>query len=181
MGLGLGFRLHSAGCLKLRSRYNTAMPPLSVRSAESQDVDAIVRLVNQAFLAERPFVSGERIDAAGVRDLLHKGKFLVGEIAGRLTGCVYLELKHPRAYLGLLSIDPTQQKAGLGTELMAAAEQHCRAAGCGFIDLRFINHRKELLRFYTRLGYQESGTAAFPYTERMKMPFHFIQMSKALS
>jgi GNAT superfamily N-acetyltransferase len=154
--------------------------PLNIRDAGADDVDAIVHLINQAFLAERLFVKGERIDAAGIRELLQKGEFLLGDLSQQLAGCVYLEPHRPRAYLGLLSIDPAHQHAGLGTELMTAAEDRCRAAGCQVIDLRFINHRTELLRFYTRLGYQESGTAPFPYTARMKMPFHFIQMSKAL-
>jgi GNAT superfamily N-acetyltransferase len=156
------------------------MPQLSLRTADADDVEVIVRLVNQAFLAERLFVTGQRIDAAGIRDLLLKGEFLLGLLDKTLAGCVYLELRRPRAYLGLLSTDPARQNKGLGTELMLAAEERCRAAGCSFIDLRFINHRAELLRFYTRLGYQETGTAPFPYTARMKMPFHFIQMSKEL-
>ena len=154
--------------------------PLNIRDANADDVDAIVHLINQAFLAERLFVKGERIDAAGIRELLQKGEFLLGDLEHRIVGCVYLEPHRPRAYLGLLSIDPARQQAGLGTELMTAAEDRCRTAGCQFIDLRFINHRTELLRFYTRLGYRENGTAPFPYTARMKMPFHFIQMSKAL-
>jgi GNAT superfamily N-acetyltransferase len=157
------------------------MSPLTLRAAEGTDAEGISRLINVAFLAERPFVKGERIDLARVRQLLLKGEFLLGFQNSALMACVYLELHRPRAYLGLLAIDPSHQQAGLGTELMAAAEERCRAAGCSFVDLRFINHRAELLRFYTRLGYQESGTAAFPETARMKMPFHFIQMSKALS
>lgn len=157
------------------------MPKLTVRAANADDAEAIARLVNQAFLAERLFIKGERTDAAGIRGLFAKGDFLLGFLDSGLAACVYVEPHKPRAYLGLLSVDPARQHAGLGTELMAAAEEHCRAAGCSFVDLRFINHRNELLRFYTRLGYHESGTAPFPDTALMKMPFHFIQMSKALA
>ena len=63
---------------------------------------------------------------------------------------------------------------------MAAAERHCRQLGCTAADLRFINLRAELFRFYSKLGYSESGTVPFPETARMKIPFHFIQMSKSL-
>lgn len=156
------------------------MSKLTLREAKVEDVEAIAPLINTAFLAERPFVKDERIQAAGVRDLLGKGQFLLGYLDDRLVGCVYVETHHPRAYLGLLSVDPAHQHTGLGSELMAAAEERCRAAGCEGVDLRFINHRTELLRFYSALGYRETGTAPFPETARMKMPFHFIQMSKEL-
>jgi GNAT superfamily N-acetyltransferase len=156
------------------------MPNLILRAAEVGDVEAIVPLINTAFLAERPFVKDERIQAAGVRDLLAKGHFLLGYLGDTLVGCVYVEAHRPRAYLGLLSVDPAHQHAGLGTELMAAAEERCRTAGCDGVDLQFINHRAELLQFYSGLGYRETGTAPFPYTARMKMPFHFIRMSKEL-
>ena len=157
------------------------MPQLTVRAADVSEAEAIAHLINQAFLAERLFIKGERTDAAGIRSLFAKGDFLLGFLDSALVACVYLEPHKPRAYLGLLSVDPSRQHTGLGTELMAAAEERCRAAGCSFVDLRFINHRNELLRFYSRLGYHESGTAPFPDTARMKMPFHFIQMSKALT
>ena len=156
------------------------MSKLSLRAAGVEDADAIAHLINLAFLAERPFVKDERIQAAGVRDLLSKGQFLLGYLDDALLGCVYVEPQRPRAYLGLLSVDPAHQRAGLGAELMAAAEERCRQAGSEGIDLRFINHRTELLRFYSALGYRETGTAPFPETARMKMPFHFIQMSKEL-
>jgi ribosomal protein S18 acetylase RimI-like enzyme len=156
------------------------MSKLTLRLAEIEDVEAIVPLINVAFLAERPFVKNERIQAAGVRDLLTKGQFILGYLDEELVGCVFVETHRPRAYLGLLSVDPAHQHDGLGTELMAAGEKRCREAGTEGIDLQFINHRTELLRFYSKLGYRENGTAPFPDTARMKMPFHFIRMSKEL-
>jgi len=156
------------------------MSKLTLRSAGLEDVEAIASLINVAFLAERPFVKDERIQATGVRELLAKGQFILGYLDDALVGCVYVETHRPRAYVGLLSIDPAHQHDGLGTEWMAAAEKRCREAGSEGVDLRFINHRTELLRFYSKLGYRENGTAPFPETARMKMPFHFIQMSKEL-
>jgi GNAT superfamily N-acetyltransferase len=149
--------------------------------ATPADAEAIRDLINLAFRAERPFVDGDRIDLAGVRSLFHKGGILLlRDESGVLLGCVYTEARGGRGYIGLLSVDPTHQHAGLGSQLMAAAEQHCRQLGCAAVDLRFINHRTELLRFYSKLGYAESGAVPFPETARMKMPFHFIQMSKSL-
>jgi GNAT superfamily N-acetyltransferase len=157
------------------------MPALPVRVADSDDADALVRLINLAFRAERPFVEGDRIDLAEVRSRIAKGQFLLMHEGETLIGCVHVETHRDRGHIGLLGIDPAHQKAGLGKQLMASAEEHLRTAGCTAADLRFINHRAELLRFYSQLGYAESGSAAFPHTSRMKMPFHFIEMTKTLA
>jgi hypothetical protein len=37
-----------------------------------------------------------------------------------------------------------------------------------------------LQRFYTRLGYVETGVIESPDPARMKIPFHFVQMAKPL-
>jgi len=156
------------------------MSALPVRVAEDHDAEALVRLINLAFRAERPFVEGDRIELAEVRSRLGKGQFLLMHDGETLIGCVHVETQRDRGHIGLLGIEPAHQKAGLGKQLMGAAEDHLRAAGCKLADLRFINHRTELLRFYSQLGYAESGSAAFPFTNRMKMPFHFIEMAKKL-
>jgi GNAT superfamily N-acetyltransferase len=156
------------------------MPALPVRVAEDHDAEALVRLINLTFRAERPFVEGDRIDLVEVRARMAKGEFLLMHEGETLIGCVHVETHRDRGHIGLLGIDPAHQKAGLGKQLMASAEENLRAAGCKVADLRFINHRTELLRFYMQLGYAESGSAAFPFTNRMKMPFHFIEMAKTL-
>ena len=156
------------------------MTALPVRVADGNDAEALVRLINHAFRAERPFVEGDRIDLAEVRARLVKGQFLLIHEDEALIGCVHVETHRDRGHIGLLGIEPAHQKIGFGKHLMRAAEDHLREAGCKVADLRFINHRAELLRFYLQLGYAESGTEAFPFTHRMKMPFHFIEMKKQL-
>ena len=37
-----------------------------VRLANSADTDALVRLINTAFVVEKPIIDGDRINAAGV-------------------------------------------------------------------------------------------------------------------
>jgi GNAT superfamily N-acetyltransferase len=156
------------------------MSALPVRVADGNDAEAVVRLINLAFRAERPFVEGDRIELAEVRSRMAKGQFLLVHEGDSLIGCVHVETHRDRGHIGLLGVEPAHQKAGLGRQLMSAAEDHLRTDGCKVADLRFINHRAELLRFYSQLGYAESGSAAFPFTNRMKMPFHFIEMTKTL-
>jgi GNAT superfamily N-acetyltransferase len=151
------------------------------RTAESGDADSIASLVNAAFRVERFFIDADRTDPDKVRALLQKGKFLLAEEAGTLVGCVYVELRGDRGYFGLLAVDPAHQRAGMGSRLVAAAEEYCRAAGCVFMDLTTVNLRKELPGYYRRLGYVENGTLPFPEDQYPpKMPCHLVKMSKPL-
>jgi N-acetylglutamate synthase-like GNAT family acetyltransferase len=155
---------------------------LQLRLAEIQDAEAITALINTAFrLAESFLIDRDRIDLESVRGLLEKGQFLVADDGGVLAGCVYLELRGDRGYLGLLAVDPDRQKAGLGSTLMNAIEDHCSTAACGFMDLQIVSVRQELPAFYRRRGYVETGTAPFPPGLDPKLPCHFVTMSKSLT
>jgi GNAT superfamily N-acetyltransferase len=149
--------------------------------AEASDADAITRLINAAFQVERFFLDADRIDVEEVRARLAAGKFILSEENGALAGCVYVEADGERAYLGLLSVDPSLQRSGIGRRLVDAAEEHCRAAGCRFMDLRIVNLRQELPAIYHKLGYLESGAAPFPENVHPRMPCHFIIMTKPLA
>jgi GNAT superfamily N-acetyltransferase len=156
------------------------MLELPTRTAEPKDVDDVALLINQAFVAESPYVLGERINRDAVRDLLSAGTFLLGELDGALVACLYIERRGDSAHIGLVSVTPSRHGTGLGAQIMLAAEAHCRAAGYREMELRFINLRAELHRFYTRLGYVETGATEKPDPTRMKVPFHFVQMAKPL-
>jgi N-acetylglutamate synthase-like GNAT family acetyltransferase len=160
----------------------TRVGQLRTRTADLADAESIARLVNVAFQVERFFVDADRTNPDKVRDLLNKGKFLLVEEAGALFGCVYVELRGERGYFGLLAVDPACQRTGMGSSLIYAAETHCRAAGCLFMDLTTVNLRKELPPYYRRFGYVENGTLPFPEDQYPpKMPCHLVTMSKPLS
>ena len=155
---------------------------MEVHSAVVDDLEAITAVINTAFRrAESFFIEHDRIDRESVEALMEKGQFLIAREGGTLTGCVYLERRGERAYLGLLSVDPKRQGAGIGSKLMHAAEEHCRMAGCRFLDLRIVNLRTENHAFYRRRGYLETGTEPFPAELSTKLPCHFVNMSKRLA
>ena len=152
-----------------------------VRSAVLADAEAIARLINQAFVVERVAFDGDRTNPDEVRRLMIGGKFLLAEDGEGLAGCVYVEIRGERSYLGLLSVSPDLQGKGLGRVLVNAAEDFSRSAGCRAIDLRTISPRAEaLVSFYRRLGYTETGTAPFPPHVPVKVPCHYVLMSKSL-
>ena len=153
---------------------------ISIRTALPTDVPTIVRLVNTAFLVEQFFIERDRTDPQMVAELMEKGKFLLAEDGATPLASIYLELQGARGYFGMLSVDPAQQRKGVGRMLVAAAENFFREAGCRFSDLRIVSARTDLLPYYTRLGYRETGTAPYVATVPVKMPVHFIDMSKSL-
>lgn len=153
-----------------------------VRIAQSSDIPAITSLINRAFEVEKFFINGDRIDEAGVKELFVKGSFLAINVEKLLAGVVYVEPRGARAYLGLLSVEPARHGMGLGRRLVEAAEAFARGRGCDAMDLNIVNVREELPPLYRKLGYSETGTAPFhaDATEKVKLPCHFICMSKAL-
>ena len=152
-----------------------------IRIAAPADAANITSVINAAFrIAEGFFVDGLRITQAEVEQLLAKGAFLLAEADEKLNGCVYVELRGERSYLGLLSVDPSSQKSGLGSVLMHEAENHCRERGSRFMDILIVNLREELPAFYRRRGYVENGTTPFPEDVPTKIPCHFINMTKPL-
>ena len=160
------------------SNQNSTVP---VRVAAPTDAAKITAVINAAFrIAEGFFVDGPRISQAEVEQLLDKGKFLLAETDQQLNGCVYVELRGERSYLGLLSVDPGYQRGGLGSFLMNEAESYCRERGSRFMDILIVNLRQELPAFYERRGYVANGTTPFPENIETKVPCHFINMTKPL-
>ena len=153
----------------------------STRIATPADAANITAIINAAFrIAEEFFIDSNRITQAEVEKLLEKGAFLLAETGDQLNGCVYVEPRGERSYLGLLSVDPGRQQGGLGSLLMNAAESYCRERGSHFMDILIVNLREELPSFYRKRGYVENGTTPFPEDVETKVPCHFINMAKPL-
>jgi predicted N-acetyltransferase YhbS len=160
-------------------------PSTRIRAAVPDDAEGVARLINAAFVVEKIAFDGDRTNRENVRALMDAGKFLVAELAEddapELIGCVYVERRGDRSYLGLLSVAPSFQGKGLGRQLVAAAEEHSRDAGCRAMDLRIISPRAgDLLPFYKRLGYLEAGTAPFAADVHAKVVCHYVLMTKPL-
>jgi predicted N-acetyltransferase YhbS len=152
-----------------------------VRVTNPGDAEAVSGVINAAFRkAEGFLIDRDRIDLKTVQDLFRTGTFLVAEENGVVVGCVHVEMRGERSYLGLLSVNPDGQKSGVGSKLMTTAEDYCAKAGSRFMDLRIVSVRQELPEFYHRRGYVETGTAPFTPGLEPKLPCHFVNMAKPL-
>jgi ribosomal protein S18 acetylase RimI-like enzyme len=161
-----------------------AFPTQTARRATRADIPSLVRLVNAAYRVEDFFVDGDRTNAADIETRMASSTaaFLViaGQRDGELRGSVYVDVRGDRGYFGMLAVDPARQKEGLGRALVLAAEAHCRAAGCRFLDLDVVNLRQELPAFYRNLGYAPFATAPFPKGEKLRREAHLVLMTKPL-
>jgi GNAT superfamily N-acetyltransferase len=153
---------------------------MQIRTAVPADAEALAALISLAYRVEDFFKIGDRTDPDDVRRRMGDGSFLLLEDAEQLAGAVYVQVHGDTGYFGMLSIEPARQGQGLGSRLIAAAEDHCRNAGCRTMELEVVNLRTELPPFYRRFGYAEAGTRPFSDHEQAKLPCHFIVMSKPL-
>jgi ribosomal protein S18 acetylase RimI-like enzyme len=166
------------------------MPPPSTvpsfRTALNADIPSIVEVINRAYRVEAAFVVGDRTSPDAVATMLAEpnSAFLVAESAGsppaNLTGAVFVQVRGDRGYFGPLAVDPAHQGKGLGRRLVGAAEDYCRSRGCRYLDLDVLDVRAELLVLYRLLGFEATGTAAYPKPERLRQAARLILMTKAL-
>lgn len=155
---------------------------MQIRFADPSELNIITALINQAFLVERFFKPGDRLDEETTGDFFRKGRFLVAEIDGSIAACVYVEMRGDRAYLGLLSVAPDRQKLGLGRRMVSAAEEFAREMGAHFMDLRIVHLRTELPPIYEKYGYALNGTEEIPaeMAAEVSRPCYFLRMTKPL-
>ena len=81
-----------------------------------------------------------------------------------LVGCVNLQQHDNKIYLGMLSVNPLMQNAGIGKQLLYAAEEYTTATNCSSIYMTVITVREELKNWYKRHGYADTGERK-PFTE----------------
>lgn len=152
---------------------------ITFRRGVEQDAAAIARIVNHAYEVERFFVLGDRTAPDDVVAHMSRGVFLVAVDAEQLVGSVYVEVDGDCGSFGMLAVDPLRQGAGIGGQLIDAAEHHIRQGGGRAVEIQVVNLRTDLLPRYRRLGFAEIGTA--PYVHRPTVQaVHFIVMRKEL-
>ena len=158
-------------------------PKLKIRPAAAADCDHLIPLINAAFAAAEPFMSGPRTDSERLADSMTRGTILLAEDeAGTLVASVYTEVRGQRGYVGMLAVEGARQKAGVGRRMMQAAEDHLRAKGCTEVDITVLSLRPELPPLYRKLGFVETGTEPFHYPHPIRGGFacHCVVMSKTL-
>jgi GNAT superfamily N-acetyltransferase len=166
------------------------------------DVPRVVAMMNRAYRGsgasagwstEVEYIAGDRTTESLLRSELKakpEALFLKWENpqTGALEGCVWLEpVSADVWYLGSLTVDPTQQKSGLGKTILAAAETWLLQRGARCVRMTVVNLREPLIAWYGRRGYAPTGeTLPFPYDDaRFGTPLRdglvFVVLAKDLA
>ncbi|TVP57907.1 MAG: GNAT family N-acetyltransferase [Halomonadaceae bacterium] len=148
---------------------------MSVRVATLDDAEGIAGLVNRAYRPEpgaqgwtheSGLVTGARIQVGALQRSLQETAVLLAFSGDELIGCVQVEGKQGKekeAHVGMLAIAPAWQTGGFGKRLLAAAEAYgAGVLGVQVFVLIVIASRRELIEFYLRRGYRETGES-LPY------------------
>jgi ribosomal protein S18 acetylase RimI-like enzyme len=157
---------------------------LPTRQAVAADAAAVTSLVNSAYrgdssragwTTEADLLGGQRVDLESIEETLRRpdSVILLLEEGDLLMGCVHLERTEEAAYLGMLTIRPTAQGAGLGRHILESGERWAAAHWSSReIHMTVIVQRSELIAWYERRGYTRTGQRKpFPYgEERFGLP-----------
>ena len=136
--------------------------------AKAKDAPALAQLVNSAYRGDRSrqgwtteadLLDGGRTDAEALDEIIRKPGYLILKYVdgGRLNGCMELHFEGSRLYLGLLTVRPHLQGRGIGKKLLEAAEAEARKQNCHTIYMTVISVRIELIDWYKRQGYADTG------------------------
>lgn len=153
---------------------------LTIREARADEALVIVEFTNTV-LPGKGYCS--RVSFASVRDveqLMCLGKFLLAENEKQVIGCAYMEPRPEASRLELLAVTPSQQRAGIGSQLLEAAERLSSSMHCLFMHLRVMNLHWEEIRFCRRRGYVEFEIEPLNGSQPTSLHCHFVRMCKRL-
>ena len=160
------------------------------------DVPELTKLINSAYRGESSkkgwtteahLIDGQRIDEGSLTEQMTDPTATIlknTDKEGKITGCVYLQKREEKLYLGMLTVSPDLQAKGLGRQLITAAEDHAGSIGYHTIIMTVITTRTELLEWYARRGYRQTGEVIpliIPETFGiLKQPVEMYKLEKIL-
>lgn len=137
----------------------------------------------QGWSHEADLLSDTRTDMATLKAILADPDsiLLMAEADGAPVGCVQVtDHGGGTSYLGLLCIEPRLQAAGLGRQLIAAAEQTARSTfRARRMTMTVIEQRVELIAYYCRRGYASTGRQ-LDFPVRVEPPLFMRELAKQL-
>ena len=139
-----------------------------VDPAAAADLDLVARvtaLVNVVYAASEEGIwqrEATRTTVAEVAGLVAAGEIAVARLEGRVVGAVRVRrLAERTGEFGMLAGDPGHRGIGIGRELVAFAEDHCRAHGMTAMQLELLvprawSHPSKVFldAWYRRIGYR---------------------------
>jgi ribosomal protein S18 acetylase RimI-like enzyme len=175
---------------------NFSDPAIAV--ATIKDVATITALLNSAYRGESSkqgwtteahLIAGNvRTNESSVKEVMaQEGSVMLKytDEQSQVTGCVNLQQHGDKVYLGMLSVAPQLQGAGIGKKLLQAAEEYTLQVHGKAVYMTVISVRTELINWYERYGYKDTGERK-PFAEdgvsgTHLQPLEFMVMEKIIA
>lgn len=167
-----------------------------IKKALLEDIPALTTLINSAYRGETSkkgwtteahLLEGKRTDEEELTEIIINPKNTILKFTENNTiiGSVLLIEKGQQLYLGMLTVSPELQNSGIGKKMLAEAEVFAKSLGLDSIIMTVISVREELIAWYKRHGYVDTGEREpFPESEIhvtvSDEPLEFIFMRKRL-
>ncbi|MBK0370128.1 GNAT family N-acetyltransferase [Flavobacterium agrisoli] len=165
-----------------------------ISKATLADVPALNELINGAYRGENAkkgwtteanILAGLRTTEAELQEILttEKNTLLKFTQNNQILGTVLLVEEETKLYLGMLTVSPDIQNSGIGKKLLKEAEKVALQLQLTTIVMTVISVRTELIDWYKRHGYVETGKREpFPesplHQSTTNEPLEFIYLEK---
>lgn len=168
-----------------------------ITKATAADVPSLNTLINSAYRGESSkkgwtteayILTGLRTTEEELTQTLQNPKNTILKFTDKqeIIGCVLLAEKERQLYLGMLTVSPELQNDGIGKKLLQQAEIHAQSLKLPKIIMTVISVREELIAWYMRNGYENTGVKEpfpasdvhIPITEK---PLEFIVLEKRIN
>jgi ribosomal protein S18 acetylase RimI-like enzyme len=167
-----------------------------ITKATVKDVKSLNTLINSAYRGESSkkgwtteanILEGLRTTEEELSETIRNSKNTILKFTqnDQIIGSVLLVEKEQQLYLGMLTVSPDVQNNGVGKKLLQQAEIHAKGSGLPKITMTVISVRTELIAWYKRNGYADTGAREpFPisdvYIPITEEPLEFIVMEKRI-
>ncbi|MEA9412208.1 GNAT family N-acetyltransferase [Flavobacterium sp. PL02] len=165
-----------------------------ITKATLQDIPALNTLINSAYRGESSkkgwtteanLLEGKRTTEEELSETILDSKNTILKFTENdlIIGCVLFVKKEDKLYLGMLTVSPELQNSGIGKKLLYQAEIHAKELGLPKIIMTVISVREELVAWYKRNGYVDTGVREpFPESDVhvtvAEEPLEFVVLEK---
>ena len=168
-----------------------------IAKAVAEDIASLNTLINSAYrgefskkgwTTEAHLLEGSRTTEVELLGIIQDASHTILKYSdnGKIIGCVLLKVKANELYLGMLTVSPDLQNSGIGKKLLRQAEVFAVEMQLPKIVMTVITVRVELIAWYKRNGYVDTGAREpFPVSDvfnpTTKEPLEFMVLEKVIT
>jgi len=169
------------------------MNSLRYRTANLNDIDNLIGLINQAYrskvgsswTSEQDIVAGDRINDQQLLDSLEQQNFslfiaeIVEALDSALVACIGLTFQHRSVEIGTFCVASAWQNQGIGKHVLKYAEKMAieHWSILSHYEMWVLDSRTELIQYYERCGYSKTVCIeSYPVDANVGQPLIDLQL-----